>query len=97
MSILRSLAARARILRRLGAVEDELAAELQDHLEREVERQRAAGVPEDEARRRALWRVGSMRPSRRRFVTSAVAGGCWMPSAMRASACGASAGHQASR
>ena len=60
MSILRSLAARARILRRLGAVEDELAAELQDHLEREVERQRAAGVPEDEARRRALWRVGSI-------------------------------------
>jgi predicted permease len=41
-------------------VEHELTEEVSDHIEREVARQLALGVPEDEARRRAIVRTGSI-------------------------------------
>jgi predicted permease len=60
VSIFRRFVNRVRVLCQWQSIEDELAEELHDHLEREVERQRTSGVPEDEARRRAVLRTGSI-------------------------------------
>jgi putative ABC transport system permease protein len=49
---------------RPGRADLELQDELRDHLAREVDRQLANGVPSDEARRRALLRVGSLDAAR---------------------------------
>lgn len=58
MSLLRSLVQRLRVVVRRGTVDDELQRELDDHFEREVERQQDRGLTLDEARRRARLRVG---------------------------------------
>ena len=49
-----------RTVLRFSKVEDELAIELEDHFEREVERQLQAGVAPDDARRVAALRVGNV-------------------------------------
>ena len=54
----RGLWQRLRVLVRFARVEDELARELDDHFEREVERQMAQGATEAEAGRLATLRVG---------------------------------------
>ena len=48
-----------RILFRFSKVEDELAAELRDHFERELERQLDAGLSPDDAHRHAALRMGN--------------------------------------
>jgi predicted permease len=48
------------MLFRFSQVEDEITAELADHFQRELERQRANGVPDADARRRAALRVGNL-------------------------------------
>ena len=58
MMTVRSLWQRLRVLIRFARVEDELARELDDHFEREVERQMAEGATEAEAARLATLRVG---------------------------------------
>ena len=47
------------VLRRSHA-DDELDEELRDHARREIERQTATGLPGDEARRQARWRLGNL-------------------------------------
>lgn len=49
---------------RPGRADLELQEELRDHLAREVDRQLADGIPGDEARRRALVRVGGLDAAR---------------------------------
>jgi putative ABC transport system permease protein len=80
MSWIRGVGQWLRVVGRFSRVESELDRELRDHLAREVEAQLQAGVTPDEARRRALLRVGhldgvkeAVRDERGgRFVTDAI-------------------------
>ena len=49
---------------RPGRADRDLQDELRDHLEREIERQLADGVPVEDARRRALARAGALHATR---------------------------------
>ena len=60
MSLIHAIGHRLRMWLRFSEVERELDAELLDHFEREVERQRAGGAPEADARRLAALRVGNV-------------------------------------
>ena len=57
--IARLVAALRGLLRR-GRIEGEIAEELRDHLEREMEAHRSRGVPPDDARRQALRDLGGL-------------------------------------
>ena len=60
MPNVRGLLQQLRVVLRFSKVEDDLAAELQDHFEREVERQLASGASAGEARREAALRMGNV-------------------------------------
>jgi hypothetical protein len=60
MRVLKTVRLRLRSVFRRNHVENELAAELREHLEREIERHRAAGLSHAEARAAALREFGNV-------------------------------------
>jgi hypothetical protein len=60
MSWMQGLAQRLRAVFRFSSVESELDRELRDHMDLEVQRQLAAGLSPENARRQAALRVGSL-------------------------------------
>jgi putative ABC transport system permease protein len=60
MRVFRTIRLRLQSLFHRGRVEQELDEELRDHLERQIEFHRAAGLSPSDARRAALYEFGNV-------------------------------------